>query len=163
MAEKKSGKKIAYIMAAWHQELNETARQAFGDAVGELVKIDDFLVPGALEMPLKAQQCARSGDYDAIICGAFVIDGGIYRHEFVAQAVLDGIMRVNLDEGVPVLSVSLTPHNYHEGNKDIRNFFRKHMRSKGEEAADAVKMLLGIESKGKATSEEAAPAAEKKS
>ncbi len=135
--------KIAYIMANWHKDMNDNAREGFASIVGEQVEIDDFVVPGALEMPLKAQQCARTGDYAAVICGAFVVDGGIYRHDFVAQAVLDGIMRVNLDEGVPVLSVSLTPHQYHE-IPDHRKFFRKHMVKKGEEAAEAVKMLLDL-------------------
>ena len=35
---------------------------------------------------------------------ALVVDGGIYRHEFVAGAVIDGLMRVQLDTGVPVLN-----------------------------------------------------------
>ncbi len=136
-------KKVAYIQANWHKDMNDQARSGFGNVIDGSVEVDDFTVPGALEMPLKAQQLARTGDYAAIICGAFVVDGGIYRHDFVAQAVLDGIMRVNLDEGVPVLSVSLTPHNYHE-IREHRSFFKKHMVRKGEEAAQAVKMLLEI-------------------
>ncbi len=135
--------KIAYIMANWHLEMNKIAKDAFEEQIGDVVQIDEHIVPGALEMPLKAQQLARTGDYAAIVCGAFVVDGGIYRHDFVAQAVLDGIMRVNLDEGVPVLSVSLTPHNFHE-HKEHKNFFRKHMKTKGMEAADSVKMLLNL-------------------
>ena len=34
------------------------------------------------------------------------------RHEFVASAVIDGLMRVQLDSGVPVLSAVLTPKDY---------------------------------------------------
>lgn len=138
-----ANQKVAYIMASWHDDMNKAARKGFGESMGDLVEVDEFQVPGGLEMPLKAQQLARTGEYSAIICGAFVVDGGIYRHDFVAQAILDGIMRVNLDEGVPVLSVSLTPHHYHE-IKEHRNFFRKHMTQKGQEAAEAVKMLLGL-------------------
>lgn len=143
-----SNKKIAFIQAQWHGEMTQAALKGFEEDFDNARAVEVFPVPGALEMPLKAQQLARTGNYDAIICCAFVVNGGIYAHEYVAQAVLDGIMRVNLDEGVPVLSVSLTPHHYHE-SKDHRVFFRKHMVKKGAEASDAVKMLLGIASQPK--------------
>ncbi len=135
--------KIAFIQAQWHEDITDNAKETFIAKIGDKGEVSVHVVPGALEMPLAAQKLARSGDYAAIVCCAFVVDGGIYRHEFVAQAVLDGIMRVNLDEGVPVLSASLTPHHYHE-NKDQRNFFRKHLKTKGEEAADGVAQLLGL-------------------
>ncbi|MGO7719100.1 6,7-dimethyl-8-ribityllumazine synthase, partial [Rhizobium johnstonii] len=57
---------------------------------------------------------AATGRYAAVVAAAFVVDGGIYLHEFVAQAVVDGLMRAGMDTGVPVLSVSLTPHQYQE-------------------------------------------------
>ena len=103
-------------------------------------QIDVVDVPGAFEMPLMAQTLAKSGKYDAIICAAFVVDGGIYRHDFVAAAVVDGLMRVGLDTGVPVLSVSLTPHHYQE--TDHHNaIYRAHFVEKGREAASAA---LGV-------------------
>ena len=53
-------------------------------------QVDVFDVPGAFELPLMAQELARSGRYGAIACAALVVDGGIYRHEFVAQTVGGG-------------------------------------------------------------------------
>ena len=86
-----------------------------------------------------SEMCIRDR-YDAVICAAFVVDGGIYRHDFVATAVVDGLMRVGLDTGVPVLSVSLTPHHYQE--TDHHNaIYRAHFVEKGREAASAA---LGI-------------------
>jgi 6,7-dimethyl-8-ribityllumazine synthase len=103
-------------------------------------QIDVVDVPGAFEMPLMAQTLAKSGKYGAIICAAFVVDGGIYRHDFVASAVVDGLMRVGLDTGVPILSVSLTPHHYQE--TDHHNaIYRAHFVEKGREAASAA---LGV-------------------
>jgi len=103
--------------------------------------VDVFDVPGAFELPLMAQELAKSGQYSAIACAAFVVDGGIYRHDFVAQSVVDGLMRVGLDTGVPVLSVSLTPHNYQE--TDHHNaIFRAHFLEKGREAAVAALSIL---------------------
>ena len=43
----------------------------------------------------------------AVAAAAFVVDGGIYRHDFVAQAVVTGLMQAGLETGIPVLSVSL--------------------------------------------------------
>ena len=61
-----------------------------------------------------AQTLAESGRYDAVVCAALVVDGGIYRHDFVAAAVVDGLMQVGLKTSVPILSVSLTPHQFQE-------------------------------------------------
>jgi 6,7-dimethyl-8-ribityllumazine synthase len=59
----------------------------------------------------------------------------------VASAVVDGLMRVGLDLGVPVLSVSLTPHQYQE--TDHHNaIFRNHFVSKGREAAEAALSIV---------------------
>ena len=65
-----------------------------------------------------------------------MVDGGIYRIDFVAQSVVDRLMRVGLDIGVPVLSVSLTPHQYQETDHHNATF-RNHFLGKGREAAVA--------------------------
>ena len=70
-----------------------------------------------------------------------MVDGGIYRHDFVASTVLDGMMRVSLDTGVPVLSAVLTPHHFQESEAHIR-FFADHFVIKGKEAASAARSLL---------------------
>ncbi|NRA86129.1 MAG: 6,7-dimethyl-8-ribityllumazine synthase [Rhizobiales bacterium] len=133
--------KIAYIQASWHANIVEQSRQGFGQQINDNIEIADFKVPGALEMPLKAQQLARTGEYDAIVCAAFVVDGGIYRHDFVSQTVLDGLMRVSLDESLPVLSVSLTPHNFQE-TPSLIEYFEKHFVQKGKEAANCLHAVL---------------------
>jgi 6,7-dimethyl-8-ribityllumazine synthase len=79
---------------------------------------------------------AKSGRYAAIVAAGLVVDGGIYRHEFVASSVIDGLMRVQLDTEVPIISVVLTPQNFHEHDAH-RQFFRDHFLIKGEEAAQA--------------------------
>ena len=84
---------------------------------------------------------ARSGRFAAVVAVAFVVDGGIYRHDFVAGTVLDAMMRVQLDTGVPVLSAVLAPHNFQETEPHIR-FFKEHFVVKGREAADACRLIL---------------------
>jgi 6,7-dimethyl-8-ribityllumazine synthase len=127
--------RFAFVKAQWHADIVDRAVEGFAQLVPP-AQTDVFTVPGAFEMPLKAQQLARSGKYDAVICAAFVVDGGIYRHDFVAGAVVDGLMRVGLDTGVPVLSVSLTPHHYQE-TEHHNAIYRAHFVEKGREAARA--------------------------
>lgn len=138
--------RIAFIQASWHSEIVGQAREAFVATLAEkhgieAARVDVFSVAGAYEIPLQAKLLANSGRYAAIVGAGFVVDGGIYRHDFVAQAVIDGMMRVQLDTEVPVLSVVLTPHHFHE-HATHSDFFREHFVDKGREAADACAMTL---------------------
>ncbi|CAD0184422.1 6,7-dimethyl-8-ribityllumazine synthase 2 [Ruegeria sp. THAF57] len=127
--------RYAFVKANWHSDIVDQALEGFQQLI-PADQIDVFDVPGAFEMPLLARGLAQTGKYAAIACAAFVVDGGIYRHDFVAQAVVDGLMRAGLDTGVPVLSVSLTPHQYQE--TDHHNaIYRAHFVEKGREAAQA--------------------------
>ena len=75
-----------------------------------------------------------------MIGAALVVDGGIYRHDFVASTVLEGMMRAQMDADVPVLSIVLTPHNFQETPAHLE-FFRAHFVRKGEEAARAARAI----------------------
>ena len=134
------GLRIAVVSAQWHADIVEQAQLGL---LAELDRVHDgphpierFTVPGAFEIPLHAQALAASGRFDAIVACALVVDGGIYRHDFVASAVIDGLMRVQLDSGVPVLSVVLTPKDFHE-HEDHHRFYTEHFVKKGAEAARA--------------------------
>lgn len=139
--------RIAFIKARWHADIVDRAHEGFIDAAARLMPgatVDAFDVPGAFEMPLLARKLAESGRFDAVVAAAFVVDGGIYRHDFVASAVVDGLMRAQMDTGVPVFSVSLTPHNY-QPVEAMTAFFRDHFVGKGAEAADAVAQVLALD------------------
>ena len=131
--------RYAFIKANWHSDIVDQALVGFAELI-PMDQIDVFDVPGAFELPLLARDLAGSGNYAAVAAAAFVVDGGIYRHDFVAQAVVDGLMRASLDSGVPVLSVSLTPHHYQETEHHNR-IYRAHFVEKGREAARAALML----------------------
>ncbi len=130
--------RIAVIASAWHREIVASATLAIqvefelGPAPNPVVQ--QFEVPGAYELPLLAQRLARGGGFDAIIACGLVVNGGIYRHEFVAAAVIDGLMRVQLDADLPVLSCVLTPRDFHEHDSH-RQFFHQHLHTKGQEVA----------------------------
>ncbi len=132
--------RFAFVKAAWHADIVDRALDGFTEII-PADQVDVFDVPGAFEMPLMAQKLARQDRYAAIACAAFVVDGGIYRHDFVAAAVVDGLMRVGLETGVPVLSVSLTPHQYQE-TAHHNAIYRDHFMLKGKEAAKAALGML---------------------
>lgn len=131
--------RYAFIKANWHADIVDRALEGFQDLI-PAEQIDVFDVPGAFEMPLMAQELAKTGQYAAVACAALVVDGGIYRHDFVAQAVVDGLMRAGMDSGVPVLSVSLTPHHFQETDHHMA-IYRDHFVQKGREAAQAALMI----------------------
>ncbi|MBP1850733.1 6,7-dimethyl-8-ribityllumazine synthase [Rhizobium halophytocola] len=127
--------RYAFVKAQWHADIVDRALDGFLELIpADLV--DVFDVPGAFEMPLLARDLAATGRYGAVAAAAFVVDGGIYRHEFVAQAVVDGLMRAGMDTGIPVLSVSLTPHHFQETDHH-KAIYRAHFVEKGREAARA--------------------------
>ncbi|QRY83757.1 6,7-dimethyl-8-ribityllumazine synthase [Tsukamurella tyrosinosolvens] len=139
--------RIALVQATWHRNIVDRAREGF---VAEWTRlghdgahVDVVEVPGAYEIPLTAKRLATSGRYAAVVAAGLVVDGGIYRHEFVATAVIDGLMRVQLDTDVPVFSVVLTPHHFHEHDEHIA-YFERHFVGKGAEAARAVDATLAV-------------------
>jgi 6,7-dimethyl-8-ribityllumazine synthase len=138
-------KPIAYVQASWHTEILDHCRSAF---IAELTRhgyraddVEFFSAPGSLEIPLMAKKLAKTGRYAAVCASGLVVDGGIYRHEFVAQAVLQGIVQTSLETEVPVLSAVLTPHHFHE-HAVHEEFFKEHMLTKGKELAEACVSII---------------------
>ena len=132
--------RFAFVKANWHSEIVNKSLEGFLELIPR-ENVDVFDVPGAFELPLTARDLALTGKYAAVAAAAFVVDGGIYRHDFVASAVIDGLMRVGLDTGVPVLSVSLTPHHFHETDHH-KGIFSAHFVEKGREAGRAALMIV---------------------
>lgn len=144
-------RRVAFVQACWHKQIVDECRNSFMAEIEQLGiaagQVDVFEVTGAFEIPLHAKTLAGSGRYGAVVAAGLVVDGGIYRHEFVAEAVISGLMRVQLDTGVPVISAVLTPHHFHEHETHL-SFFSDHFRVKGREAARAcahtIEALAGL-------------------
>ncbi len=130
--------RIAFVSASWHKRIVDQARDAFLIEIAAhgypAERIDLVEVSGAFEIPLVAKKLACTGRYRAVVGAALVVDGGIYRHEFVAAATVEGLMRVQLDTDVPMISVVLTPHHFHE-HAEHNSYFERHFAVKGVEAA----------------------------
>jgi 6,7-dimethyl-8-ribityllumazine synthase len=161
-APRGTARRVAFVQSCWHKEIVDQCRHSF---VAEMAKlgfpeggIDFFEVPGGFEIPLQSKLLARTGRYAAIVASGFIVDGGIYRHEFVADAVISSLMRMQLETEVPIISAVLTPQHFHE-HADHRDFFHAHFVVKGAEAAAAcVKTIANMERLGRMLAEVPRPA-----
>lgn len=139
-----SSPRVAIVAARWHADIVDRAVESCQTRLKQhgITDVEIHEVPGAFELPMLVRRLAGSGRYDGIATSALVVDGGIYRHEFVAHTVVDALMRVQLETDVPVFSGVLTPHHFHEhGEHQAR--FSAHFVTKGEELADTVAAMLG--------------------
>jgi 6,7-dimethyl-8-ribityllumazine synthase len=94
---------FAIAVGRFYEDLAERllagAHTAFADA-GE-VDVEVFDVPGAFELPLAASYAARSGRFAGVACLGAVIRGETDHYAFVCSEAARGVMRVQLDTGVP--------------------------------------------------------------
>ncbi len=139
--------RIAFVQSCWHRDIVDRCRDSFLESITAMGiargDIDLYEVPGAFEIPLLAKRLAATGRYRGIVASGLVVDGGIYRHEFVATAVISGLMQVQLDTSVPVFSAVLTPQHFHE--HDVHHtFFFDHFVIKGQEVAHACARTLEV-------------------
>nr|WP_316656084.1 6,7-dimethyl-8-ribityllumazine synthase [uncultured Gellertiella sp.] len=138
--------RVAFVKARWHADIVDQTLVGFRADMEQNARAADIAVydvPGAFEMPLLAKKLATTGKFDAIVCAALVVDGGIYRHDFVAQAVVSGLMDAQMATGVPTFSVSLTPHHF-QPTKEHGAFYHAHFLKKGAEAAQAVRAIIDL-------------------
>ncbi len=130
-----AGLRICIVVARWNSfitdRLLEGALAALGEHGVAPADVTVARVPGAFEVPTAASWAADSGRYDAVIGLGAVIRGETAHFEYVAGGAAEGISRVTLNTGVPVIFGVLTVDTVEQalsrvGGKDGH---------KGEEAA----------------------------
>ncbi len=97
-------------------------------------------VPGAVEIPLIAQEIAVSQEYDAIIALGAVIRGETSHYDYVCDQVSQGCQKVMMDFAVPVIFGVLTTENDDQARERIGG---KHGH-KGRDAVDAACEMICI-------------------
>jgi 6,7-dimethyl-8-ribityllumazine synthase len=94
---------FAIAVGRFYGELAERlltgAREAFAEDGDHVLEVFD--VPGAFELPLAASYAARSGRFQGVACLGAVIRGETDHYDFVCAQAAAGVMRVQLDTGVP--------------------------------------------------------------
>ena len=98
-----TGVRVGVVRARWNAEIVD----ALADGAARAVRATgassiEATVPGAFELPFAASVLARSGDVDAIVVLGCVIRGETTHYEIVSEGCAQGVMRVQLDTGIPV-------------------------------------------------------------
>ena len=138
------GKRIAIVQARFNGKITDAMRDGAVKALLEVGvlnnNIEVFQVPGSVEIPIVCQRVAREKRFDGIITIGAIIKGETAHFDYVAQAVIEGFMRVSLDEGMPITLGVITTYNLEQAEaraQDDKN-------NKGYEAAMALVETLSI-------------------
>jgi 6,7-dimethyl-8-ribityllumazine synthase len=85
------------------EKLLEGALDALRRHDADMDRVTVAWCPGSFELPLVAKKLAESGAYDAVVGLGAVIRGATTHYDLVASGVANGIARVTLETGVPVI------------------------------------------------------------
>jgi len=139
------GARVAIVSTEWNDKI--VAAQMEGatkilNQVGALC-VNNYLVPGAFEIPFACKQIAEKGKGsanapEAIIAFGAVIRGGTPHFEYVCQAVVDGIANLNITLNIPVIFGVLTLNTEAEAWERLGGVHGH----KGEEAAIATLKMI---------------------
>ena len=110
--------RVAIVVAQFNRDitdqLHQTALARANDYDLKPANIDSFKVAGAIELPLVLQKLAASGDYQALVAIGCVIKGETPHFDYVCKFVSEGVLRVQLDQKVPIAFGILTCNNESE-------------------------------------------------
>jgi 6,7-dimethyl-8-ribityllumazine synthase len=98
--------RIGLVVAQFNQhitsQLQASAIKRAADYKIPSTNIDSFEVAGAVEIPLVLQQLAKTGRYNALLAIGCIIKGDTPHFDYVCQFATEGILRVQLDQSIPV-------------------------------------------------------------
>lgn len=138
------GARFAIIASRWNARITDVlvagARQSLGGNGVAAEAIDVIRVPGAWEIPLAASRLANAGSYVAVIALGCVIRGDTRHYEHVADGCAQGLMRAQLDSGVPVLNGVLAVERVEDAEARAGGSHG----NKGEEAALAAIEMVNL-------------------
>lgn len=110
-----SGLAFAIVAArfneAYVRRLVQAAEESLRGRGASAAAIEVIWVPGSFELPLGARWAAETGRFDAVLAFGVLIRGETEHFRLVAEAATQGLMRVMLDTGVPVLHGVLAAHD----------------------------------------------------
>ncbi|KAJ5585337.1 uncharacterized protein N7459_005137 [Penicillium hispanicum] len=91
------------------------ASQVQASSSGEGISATDLLSASTSDLSKSTSQAPAKKPFDAIIAIGVLIKGSTMHFEYIADAVSHGLMRVQLDSGVPVIFGLLTVLNEEQG------------------------------------------------
>jgi 6,7-dimethyl-8-ribityllumazine synthase len=107
-----AGLAFGIVVSRWNEFITSRLLAGALDALerhgADPAAIDVAWVPGSFEIPIVAQEMARSGHYRAVLCLGALIRGATPHFDYLAAAVASGISSAGLSSGVPVVFGVLT-------------------------------------------------------
>ena len=136
------GLKIAIAQARFNQKITDALAIGAVKALKEIGVIDKdikiFQIPGAFEIPLTCKKLAASKKFDGIITIGAIIKGETAHFDYIAKAAIDGIMRVMLDENIPISLGVITTYELSQAKARARN----NKNNTGHEAGMALAEMI---------------------
>jgi 6,7-dimethyl-8-ribityllumazine synthase len=110
-----TGLRVGIVAARFNQRyvdgLMENAIAVLRESGVAESDITTLRVPGSGELPTATQLLLRRGGLDVVIALGVVIKGGTLHDQLVAEAAQQGLLRVSLDTGVPVIAGVVTTND----------------------------------------------------
>ena len=106
------GLKIAIVISRFNHFVTSKLLQGASEALLthglDEKDISAVWVPGSFEVPLAAQELARSGGWDAVVCLGAVIRGETAHFDYVAGEAARGVASASRETGIPMTFGILT-------------------------------------------------------
>jgi len=139
------GLKIAIVQARFNQKITEGLTNGAIKALKEVGvannNIEIFQAPGSFEIPLTCQKLAKTRKFNGIVAIGAVIKGETAHFDYISKAATEGIVRVMLDQNIPIAFAVLTAYNLQQAEARAK----KNKNNKGYEAALAlVEMIMNL-------------------
>ncbi|CAK9101032.1 6 [Durusdinium trenchii] len=107
-----AGLRVGIVYTRWNEKVIEGLRSGCKAELQRLGvdAVVEKQVPGAFELPFAAKAMIEGNvdKVDAVVCVGCLIKGETMHFEYICEAASQGIMRVGLDTGVPVIFGVLT-------------------------------------------------------
>jgi 6,7-dimethyl-8-ribityllumazine synthase len=145
---KKKGKIYAVVVSRFNefitQRLLDGCLEEFARQGVSKDSIRIVWVPGALEIPVAAQRFAKKRLVCAVVALGCVIRGETYHFEVVADNVAQGVARVALDTGKPVIFGVITTETVEQAYKRSGDGDEHKGREAAQAAVEMVRVFDGI-------------------
>lgn len=136
--------KVAIVVSRFNREITDKLLAGALERLQELnfkeEQVTVVWVPGAVELPIVAQEFARQDQYPVVITLGAVIRGETSHYDYVCEQASQGCQQVALETRTPVIFGVLTTENRAQALDRVGG----NHGHKGRDAADAAYEMVSI-------------------